>query len=112
MTINAASNGQKAEAVRVFIDLRKLKEFPLIKIWYANSPAFDKATMKDALQEEIFRAGRAILSYERVRVSVPSKPKWKSVACPCCGDPVPDYLLEHDQCGGCGSMKYYEKILG
>jgi formylmethanofuran dehydrogenase subunit E len=64
------------------------------------------------LQEEIFRAGRDILSFERVHVSVTPKRKWKSVTCPCCGDSVPDYLFENDRCGGCGSKKYYEKISG
>jgi formylmethanofuran dehydrogenase subunit E len=66
--------------------------------------------MDISLQEEIFRAGRDILSFEHVIVSVTPKRKWKSVTCPCCGDTIPDYLFENDRCGGCGSMKYYEKI--
>lgn len=110
ITLNAASDQESAEAVRVYVDLAKLKAFPTIDIWYANSPAYDKHTMKGRLQEEIFRAGRKILSFEKVRVLVTKKKKWKSVTCPCCGETVPDYLIEGDRCGACGSMKYYEKI--
>ena len=110
MTMNAATHEEKAMAVRVFVDLVKLKKFPLIDIWYANSPCFDKPTMKDTLQDEIFRAGREILSFERVRVAVSPKRKWEPVTCSCCGDPVPDYLAVDGRCGGCGSMRYYEKV--
>ncbi len=110
ITLNAPSDGETAEAVRVFVDLDKLKNYPMIDVWYANSPAYDKHTMKGLLQDEIFRAGRQILSFERVRVTVKKKKKWSSVTCPCCGETVPDYLIEGDRCGACGSMKYYEKI--
>ena len=110
ITLNAPSEDETAEAVRVYVDLTKLKKYPTIDIWYANSPAYDKHTMKDLLQDEIFRAGRNILSSERVRVPVTKKKKWKSVTCPTCGESVPDYLIEGDRCGACGSMKYYEKI--
>ena len=110
ITLNAPSESETAEAVRVYVDLEKLKKYATINIWYANSPAFDKHTMKERLQEEIFRAGRNILSSERVRVAVHKKKKWASVTCPCCGETVPDYLIEGDHCGACGSMKYYKKI--
>jgi formylmethanofuran dehydrogenase subunit E len=38
------------------------------------------------------------------------KRSWRSVTCRSCGETVPDYLIEGDHCGACGSMKYYEKI--
>lgn len=110
MTMNAATQEDTAMAVRVYVDLKKLKIFPVIDIWYANSPCFDKPAMKDTLQDEIFRAGREILSYERVRVAVSPKRKWQPVTCPCCGDTIPDYLFGEGQCHGCGSMSYYKKI--
>ena len=110
ITLNAPTDSETAEAVRVYVDLAKLKKYPTMDIWYANSPAYDKHTMKDLLQDEIFRAGRNILSSERVRVLVTKKKKWKSVTCATCGESVPDYLIEGDRCGACGSMKYYEKI--
>jgi formylmethanofuran dehydrogenase subunit E len=108
ITLNAPSDGETAEAVRVFVDLDKLKNYHTIDIWYANSPLYDKHSMKGLLQDEIFQAGRQILSFERVRVRVNKKKKWSSVTCPCCGETVPDYLIEGDRCGACGSMKYYE----
>jgi formylmethanofuran dehydrogenase subunit E len=110
ITLNAPTESDTAEAVRVFVDLKKLKEYPTIDTWYANSTAYDKHTMKERLREEIFRAGRHILSFEMVRVRVTKKKKWKSVTCPSCGETVPDYMIEGDHCGSCGSMKYYEKI--
>ena len=110
ITLNAPTEGTNAEAVRVYVDLEKLKKYSTIDVWYANSPAYDKHTMKGLLQDEICCAGRTILSFERVRVPVKIKKKWSSVTCPCCGETVPDYLIEGDHCGACGSMKYYEKI--
>jgi formylmethanofuran dehydrogenase subunit E len=109
ITLNASSDGETAEAVRVFVDLEKLRNYSTIDVWYANSPAYDKHTMKGRLQDEIFIAGRNILSFEWVRVMVKKKKKWSSVTCPCCGETVPDYLIEGDRCGACGSMKYYKK---
>ena len=110
ITLNIQSENETTDAFRVYVDLEKLKAFPTIDSWYANSPAYDKTTMKRRLQDEIFHAGRRILSSEQVRVAVHKKKKWASVTCPCCGETVPDYLIEGDHCGACGSMKYYKKI--
>ena len=110
ITMNLPSEHAIAEAVRVFVDLKKLKNYPTVDIWYANSPAFDKKTMKGQLFDEIFRAGRNILSFERVRITVKKKEKWSSVTCSCCGETIPDYLMEGDRCGACGSLKYFERI--
>jgi len=110
ITMNLPSEDATSDAVRVYVDMEKLKKYSTVDTWYANSPAFDKKTMKGQLFDEIFRAGRNILSVERVRVTVKKKEKWSSVPCPCCGESIPDYLMEGDQCGACGSMKYYLKI--
>jgi len=110
ITMNVASDSATTRAVRISVDLEKLKKFPVIDCWYANSPVFSKAMMKDTLQDGIFRAGRQILSYEWVSVGVKPKRRWKSVTCKVCGETVPDYLIEGDRCAACGSMKYYEKI--
>ncbi len=110
ITLNGPSETETTEAVRVYVDLKKLKKYPVIDIWYANSPAYDKHTMKDQLLDEIFQAGREILSFERVQIGVKTKKKWKSVTCPSCGETVPDYLIEGDHCGACGSMKYFERL--
>jgi formylmethanofuran dehydrogenase subunit E len=109
ISLNTASDAATTDAVRVYVDPEKLKKFHTIDSWYANSPSFDKKTMKKTLLDEIFLAGRTILSHERIRVTVKKKVKWTSVKCPCCGEMVPDYLIDGDKCGACGSMKYYEK---
>jgi len=110
ITLNGPSDKVTTEAVRVYVDLQKMKKYPTLDMWYANSPAYDKHTMGDRLQDEIFSAGREILSSEKVRIEVRAKKKWKSVTCPGCGETVPDYLVVDGHCGACGSMKYYEKI--
>jgi len=110
ITLNASSDGETADGVRVYVDKEKLKGYPTIDAWYTNSPAYDKHTMNGQLQDEIFRAGRNILSSEKVRIVIKKKRKWSSVTCSCCGETVPDYMIEGDRCGACGSMKYYEKI--
>ncbi|MDD1703577.1 MAG: FmdE family protein [Methanoregula sp.] len=110
ISVNRASENPTAEAVRVYVDLEKIKKFPVIDKWFSNSPEFKKRTMGVALQEQVFRAGRDLLSYERVRVPVKIKEAWQPVTCPCCGETVPDYMVVDGKCGACGPMKYYEKI--
>jgi len=110
ITVNRVSENPTADAVRVYVDLEKIKKFPVIDKWFSNSPEFNKHTMGVGLQETIFRAGRGLLSYETVRVPVKIKEAWKPVTCPTCGETVPDYMVVDGKCGACGSMKYYEKI--
>ena len=110
ISVNRASESPTAEAVRVYVDLEKITKFPVIDKWFANSPEFKKRTMGVELQEQIFRAGRDLLSYEKVRVPVKIKEAWQPVTCPCCGETVPDYMVVDGKCGACGPMKYYEKI--
>jgi formylmethanofuran dehydrogenase subunit E len=110
ITVNRATDESTAEGVRVYVDGEKLKKFPVIDMWYANSPQYQKHTMGTSLQEEIFRAKREILSSERVRVPVTGKQKWKPVTCPSCGESVPDYLVVNGKCAACNSKNYYEKL--
>ncbi|MEN6395881.1 MAG: FmdE family protein [Methanoregula sp.] len=110
ITLNRASDSSTTEGVRVWVDGKKLKKFPVIDIWYDNSPKFQKRTMELVLQEAIFQAGREILSCERVEVPVSRKQKWTSVTCPSCGEKVPDYLLVDGKCAACNSKPYYTKI--
>nr|WP_321351176.1 FmdE family protein [uncultured Methanoregula sp.] len=111
LTINRASDSNTAEGVRVYVDPHKLSRFSIIYTWFTNSPDFDKKTMTGPLFDEIFSAGRAILSSERVRVKVEGKKAWKSVTCSKCGEMVPDYSLGSDGlCAACGDTGYYELI--
>jgi|WetSurMetagenome_2_1015567.scaffolds.fasta_scaffold76591_1 formylmethanofuran dehydrogenase subunit E len=110
ITLNRVSENPTADAFRVYVDLEKIKQYPVIDKWFSNSPEFNKHTMGVALQEAIFRNGRNLLSYERVRVPVKFKESWKPVTCPSCGETVPDYMVVDGKCGACGPMKYYVKI--
>jgi formylmethanofuran dehydrogenase subunit E len=111
ITINRASAGDSSDGVRVYVDPKKLSRYPTIHTWFTNSPDFNKKTMNNQLFDEIFSAGRAILSSERVIVKVEGKQKWKAVTCPKCGEMVPDYSVGADGvCAACGPMGYYEKI--
>lgn len=110
ITINAATDGSSADGVRVYLDPKKMSRYPTLSAWFSNTPAFDGKTMKKALTDEILKAGRDMLSYERVRIPVIQKKKWNSTTCPSCGEEVPEDQLENGRCKGCGSLRYYEKI--
>ena len=112
ITVNRASSSTSAEGVRVYLDREKLKQFPVIALWYANSPGYDKGSMHAELEREILRAGRTILSHEKVTIDVTPKRKWRSVTCPVCGETIPDYMMEGDRCSACGSQKYYRSRNG
>jgi formylmethanofuran dehydrogenase subunit E len=110
LTLNRRSDAPTADGVRVYVDPVKVEEYPVIRAWYTHAPGFDKMEQEDALYDEIFRAGRGILSYERVRVKVPLKKEWEAALCPSCGEMIPGDLMENGVCTGCGSMAYYEEI--
>lgn len=110
ITMNRVSTEKTADGFRVYVDMEKIKQFPIIDAWFSNSPAFHKHEMGTALHEQIFKAGRNLLSYEKVRVPVTLKEQWKPVKCPTCGETVPDYMVVDGKCGACGPMRYYENI--
>lgn len=110
ITLNRPSDKPKIEGVRVYVDAAKLKNYPIINAWYTHSPGFNSRTMIYPLIDEILKAGRNILSSERVRVKVPLKQSWKSVRCSSCGEMVPDITLDGDRCMGCGPASYYEVL--
>lgn len=110
MTLNRPSSEHSIEGIRVFIDPGKIEKFPLIKAWFSNDPSFNQRLQAVPLIDEIFKAGRDILSAERVRVKVTPKQKWKSGKCRVCGEMVPQDLLEKDVCIGCGPNVYYERV--
>jgi len=107
LTMNRPSEKEVIEGVRVFVDAEKLRKYRIINAWYTHSPGFDSGTMVYPLIDEILKAGRDILSFQRVLVKVPLKESWISMKCTCCGEMVPDIAFEGDHCKGCGSMSYY-----
>ena len=110
LTMNRPADTPETEGVRVYVDADKLKDFPLINAWYTHSPGFSSLNMIYPLIDEILKAGRDILSVQRVRVHVPLKQSWKSVRCSSCGELVPDMMVEGKVCRGCGPASYYEVI--
>ena len=62
MTLNRPSTEPFTEGIRVFIDPGKIEKYPLIKAWFTNDPLFSQRSMALPLIDEIFKAGRAILS--------------------------------------------------
>lgn len=110
ITMNRSSADDYAEGVRVRVDPTHLENTKTLKAWFANTPDFDGKTMKKKLVDEILDLGSSMLSWEKVRIPISQKKKWKTVICISCGEPVPDNLVENGLCPGCGSQKYYEKI--
>ena len=110
LTLNRPSDGPTADGVRVCVDPAKLAGYPVIRAWFTNAPVIDKKAQEGALFDEIFRAGRGILSYDKVRVKVSRKKAWETAICSSCGEMIPGDLMEDGVCLGCGSMAYCEKI--
>lgn len=110
ITMNRPSDSDSAEGFRIKVDPTTFDDTPTLKAWFANTPDFDSKTMKKKLIEEILNKGTGMLSWEKVRIPVTLKKKWKTVVCTSCGEQVPDNLVENGLCPGCGSQKYYEKI--
>lgn len=110
MTVNRYSPGDRAEGIRVYVDPEKVRAYPVLNAWFNNvKDKKIKADMEDLL-DEIIKAGRNILSWERVNVHVTSKPKWDSARCAKCGETVPENTLIGGVCLGCGKLKYYDDI--
>lgn len=111
LTLNKPSDAEYVEGVRVYVDRSKLTSYPILALWYTNSPDYNARLQHTRLIDEIFSAGRDILSGERVLVKVTPKQKWSSGTCRVCGELVPEDLLENGICAGCRPDIYYKKIV-
>lgn len=109
ITINGFSEGRIARGVRVFVDARKVSDYPTLNAWYTNDPSYRGGVDGKDLLEEILEAGRGVISWEYVNVRFTPKEKWNSVKCPACGEMVPSNTLENGVCRACGTMAYYDK---
>ena len=110
ITINKFSEGTTAPGVRVSIDAKKVKKYPVLNLWYTNDPSYKGGVDAPKLQEEILCAGRDILAWEPVKVHFTPKEKWTSKTCPSCGEMAPAHTFEGDVCSGCASKAYYDKV--
>lgn len=109
ITLNRGSTEERAGGIRVYVDATKIRRYPTLGLWYTNDPRYKSVDEKDRVYDEILQAGRSILSWERVKVSVPQKAVWQAVQCPVCKEMVPDYLVEDGVCISCAGASYYEK---
>ena len=91
--------------VRVFLDIDKIKKYPLIYQWYMKSSEVDH----DKVTGELIDIGRNILSWQRVKVNLPRKVKRTFVVCPSCNET--HLASDGELCQRCsGSDNYYEII--
>ena len=96
---------EERAGVRVFVDLDKVKKYPLIYQWYMKSADIDK----DEISRQLIDIGRDILSSQRVRVMHPGKVKRAFVICPSCGET--HNASDGELCQRCsGSDDYYEIV--
>ena len=109
ITLNRGSTEERADGIRVYVDATKIRRYPTLDLWYTNDPRYKSVDEKDRVYDEILQAGRSILSWERVKVSVPQKAVWQAVQCPVCKEMVPDYLVEDDVCTSCAGASYYDR---
>jgi formylmethanofuran dehydrogenase subunit E len=109
ITLNRGSTEERADGIRVYVDATKIRRYPMLNLWYTNDPRYNHVTERDLVYDEILQAGRDILSWERVKVSVPQKAKWQAVQCPACKEMVPDYLAENGMCIACAGANYFER---
>ncbi|MGZ4894381.1 MAG: FmdE family protein [Halobacteriota archaeon] len=109
ITLNRPSSGSVTEGIRVYVDMAKIADYPVLYLWFTNDPAYKHVTDKDTIYDEILRGGRDMLSWESVEVLVSQKKQWVAVTCKICGEPVPDYLVENGRCMTCAATKNYEK---
>lgn len=95
---------QELDGIRVSIDLEEVRKHPLIERWLMKSGNVDK----EEVTREIVKAGRSILSWQRVRVAPYRKPKEVPVVvCSSCGETHP--AADGELCTRCnGREDYYE----
>jgi len=70
VTLNRGSTEERADGIRVYVDATKIRRYPTLDLWYTNDPRYKSVDEKDRVYDEILQAGRSILSWERVKVSV------------------------------------------
>jgi formylmethanofuran dehydrogenase subunit E len=109
ITLNRGSTEERADGIRVYVDATKTRRYSTLDLWYTNDPRYKRVDEKDRVYDEILQAGRSILSWERVKVSVPQKAVWQAVQCPVCKEMVPDYLVEDGVCTSCAGASYYDR---
>jgi formylmethanofuran dehydrogenase subunit E len=97
------------DGVRVFLDPKKLQDWPEINAWFFKLKA-KKDQDAAALRDQIIEAGAEILTVERVQVDIPSlgkKGKGAIATCPSCGEAYP--AKDGTTCLACQGNSPYRK---
>ena len=94
------------DGIRVYADLKKIKNHPLIEQWIMRVGDVDK----EAVTKEIIKAGQNILSWQKVKVAPYRKPKKAPVAvCKSCGETY--VASDSDLCERCsGNEDYFQTV--
>ena len=92
------------EGIRLFCNLEEIKKYPLIEQWLMRIGDINK----EEVAKEIMRAGRDILSWQRVRVAPYKRMKKARLTfCNSCGEAHP--AIDGDLCIRCSDKdNYYE----
>jgi formylmethanofuran dehydrogenase subunit E len=93
------------DGIRIILDPNKTMKYPTINAWYLN----ERDALHREVVKEILEAGEDILSFEYVRIGIPSKGKKEVVLCPECGEPFVSRKGE-EKCEYCAGERYYEVI--
>ncbi|ODS35938.1 MAG: hypothetical protein A7316_10540 [Candidatus Altiarchaeales archaeon WOR_SM1_86-2] len=100
---------ETGEGVRVYLDVKKLdrENYPLVSAWFLRDKSpMSKLDKKKVTQEFLTKAGRDILSYQKVKVNLPPKDKlYHSKLCKVCGE---SFISKDDEvCAACDGRGYY-----
>ena len=102
-------NRERGEGVRVYLDVKKLdrEKYPMLSAWFLRDKSpMCKYKKSETTMEFLTKAGRDILSYQRVKVTLPPKDKIYPVKfCRVCGE---SFVSEgEDVCETCTGESYY-----
>jgi formylmethanofuran dehydrogenase subunit E len=91
------------EGIRVFVNYEKVKNYPLIERWLMMLGEVDKTEVAS----HVIRAGRDIVSWQKVKVApIHKRKKAPLIACPFCGETYP--VADGEACARCsGKDNYY-----
>ena len=102
---------QTLEGVRAWLEVEKVKRFPLVAGWYIRDPQAPRID-KEVVIREILGCGERLVSRSRIRMkqSLKNLDKVPTGICPACGESYP--LRFGPTCAACGGQAYYQVAEG
>jgi len=103
------ANKHRGFGIRIYIDTsnEKQKKYKKFYDWFLKRKTKEKLP-KNILFDEIIRANRDLLKYDKVYVKCLRNVKFNIMYCKICGEPCPENDI--GICGGCKGEKYYTLI--